>query len=173
MRILARVLIGLAGLLALVLVVGLLLPGRWTARASSVIPAPPEAVFPYLDTPDRWDLWTSWSEVESVLHGPRSGPGAERRWSDEAYGEGALRIEESDPPRAVSYRVLVEGGSLEIHGTLRLESVAGGTRVTWVEEGDFGWNPLMGFVARSMSEDQGEEMRRSLERLERVVEGRP
>ncbi|MCJ7630351.1 MAG: hypothetical protein MUO50_18410, partial [Longimicrobiales bacterium] len=61
-----------------------------------------------------------------------------------------------------------------IYGTFSLSPAGTETRVHWVEKGDFGWNPLMGYAARGMSTAQGEAMRSSLETLRtRVGEGIP
>jgi len=39
----------------------------------------------------------------------------------------------------------------------------------WRERGDFGWNPLLGYVARTMDRTQGAQMEAALARLaERV-----
>ena len=65
----------------------------------------------------------------------------------------------------MEYLVLVEGGSLRIHGIFSLSPERGGTHLSWVERGDFGWNPLMGYAARGMGTAQGEAMRSSLETL--------
>lgn len=160
---------GLALLGILFLAVGFLLPGTWTVRRTAVVRAPPEAVFPFLSTPARWEAWTSWSSVESELEGPASGPGARRRWSDPVEGDGVMEIVGAEPDREVRYRVEVDGGSIRIRGSLELERIADGTRVEWVESGDFGWNPLLGYMARFMDRSQGAQMARSLERLGEAV----
>jgi len=72
---------------------------------------------------------------------------------------------------SVAYEVDIEGGSLTIRGRLTLEPEGDGTRIRWVEEGDFGWNPLLGFTARGMASSQGEAMKASLARLAEAVIG--
>ena len=57
-----------------------------------------------------------------------------------------------------------EGGA-SVTGELTIEAVEGESLVTWREEGDFGRNPLMGYVARGMSESQGTQMAEGLEKL--------
>ena len=48
----------------------------------------------------------------------------------------------------------------------------GGTRMEWQERGDFGWNPLLSFMALGMSRMQGEEMSKSLDALEALLSGK-
>jgi len=76
--------------------------------------------------------------------------------------------------REIGYEVEVEGGSIRIQGFLTLVPEGTGTRVTWREEGDFGWNPLLGYLSGRMAELQGEQLLQSLGTLkERVEAGGP
>jgi hypothetical protein len=171
----------LSGVLILYLLLGLLLPGTWEAEADIVLPAPPSAVFPYLNRMDRWVLWNPGPESGSEFVGPAEGVGAGLQWDDRHYGEGRLLIlvSTAPPPGAggdmsaadarVEYEVQVEGGSLTIHGVISLSPEGNGTRLQWTERGDFGWNPLMGYAARGISTSQGEAMRWKLETLSRLT----
>lgn len=163
-----RILAGLSLLLALGLGVGLVLPGTWEARRSTVVAAPPDSVFEHLDVLERWKGWTPWSDVEVTTSGPSRGPGATMMWDDPFAGRGAFRIVTSRSPERMEYRVDVEGG-LSVIGTFDLEPVAGGTRVSWTEQGDFGWNPLMSWAALTMGRVQGAQLEQGLVRLATVV----
>jgi hypothetical protein len=160
----------LAGILLLYLLVGLILPGRWVAQQSATLPGPPSAVYPFLADLQAWAAWTPFPDSGLESFGPPEGVGAGIRWDDQRYGKGEARITAAVENRQVEYRVEIEGGSLTIHGTLFLEPAGGGTRIHWMEEGDFGWNPLMGYAAWGMSQSQGEAMRASLQRLVEAVE---
>ena len=161
----------LSGILVLYLLLGFLLPGTWEAKAEAAFPYPPSEVFPYLN---RMDLWVQWnpppeSGVETM--GPEAGVGAGIGWDDPQYGEGQLQIVASTVDSLVEYDVKIEGGSLQIHGSLALLSQGTGTLISWLEQGDFGWNPLMGYAARGMGASQAEAMRWNLERLRSLLEG--
>lgn len=177
--VLARIFGAVALVLLVLLAVGFFLPGRWSAEESLVIFAAPEEIFPFLDHVALWEEWTPWPEEAGEPAGPESGVGATRSWDDPAFGSGSFTIVESEPPEAISYRVLVEGGALQVDGRLTLTyAPAAATRgtgqvpetlVTWTESGDFGRNPLLGYMALMMSRSQGEELRRGLERLGQAV----
>ena len=96
------------------------------------------------------------------LFGPPEGAGAGLRWDDPQYGRGEVRIVGGVEQEAVDYEVVIDGGRLAVHGSIRLEATPSGTRVFWREEGDFGRNPLMGYAARKMPETQKEAMTASL-----------
>jgi hypothetical protein len=93
-------------------------------------------------------------------------------WDDPRYGKGTYRVLLSDPGNLVEYEVRIEGGSLTIQGTLSLEPEGGGTHLRWLERGDFGRNPLMGYAARGMAGSQGEAMRANLDSLTALLERR-
>ncbi len=155
----------LAVVFASLLLVGLVLPGTWEVERSLDIPAPPAGVFAYVNDVSLWDAWTDWPQASGERPGPSVGVGAQRRWDDPEFGDGVFTIVESVATERVRYRVEVEAGSMITNGTIELDPIADGTRVTWRETGDFGWNPILGYVARAMDRLQGREMELGLERL--------
>ncbi len=157
--------------LGLFLGVGILLPGTWTAEASLEIAATPEELMPLLDGPEGWRRWTAWPDSGLVSHGPARGAGSGISWNHPELGRGAFEIVEVEARRGVRYRVEVEGGAMLTAGTVRLEPSSRGTRVTWHEEGDFGWNPLMGYWSLVMSGVQTDELLKGLGHLREIVEG--
>jgi uncharacterized protein YndB with AHSA1/START domain len=165
-----RVLGGGAVLLILFLVVGFVLPGTWSAQGSVQVDAPPEAVFPWLDSPRAWTRWTPWPDTGLIITGPAHGAGSVISWDNADLGDGRFEVVEADPPRTVRYRVEVQKRTMRTDGTLRIEPRDGGTFVRWQEQGDFGHNPLMGYWARFMRKAQSAEMLKDLTRLKSLVE---
>jgi carbon monoxide dehydrogenase subunit G len=162
---------GGAVLLLTFLGIGFLLPGGWSASAERTIPAEAEAVLALIDAPEGWLAWTPWPD-STTRSGPERGAGAQISWDNRELGAGRFRIEDADS-RGVRYSVSVagEGGSgMDTRGSLTLEPVAGGTRVRWIEEGDLGNNPLMGYWALAMDRAQSAELGKSLDRLAEVVD---
>lgn len=163
---LAKIFGGIAAVLVTFMLIGLVLPGTWSAEASVEIEAAPTEVFPYLNDLSRWDTWTNWGDIESELSDPPRSVGASRSWDDPNFGSGSVTITSSSAPTLVRYEVEVEGGA-SVNGELRIEALGGGgmSRVTWREEGDLGRNPLMGYVARNMSKSQATQLAEGLEKL--------
>lgn len=159
--------------LVVVLVIGFLLPSEWQAERDAVLSAPPEEIFPHLESAEAWTRWTPSPETGIELFGPPRGEGSGRRWDDPGYGQGEFVITEVDAPRLVAYEVEVEGGSIRILGEIRLRQEPQGTRVLWREEGDFGWNPLLGYLAGRMNELQGAQLEASLRALRELVREEP
>ena len=152
------------------MIVGLALPGGWEAEREIQIAAPPEMVFPLLNSAARWEDWTPSPQSGAEFFGPSEGVGSGRSWDDPGYGQGEFVISASEPPREIRYEVQVEDGAIQIHGWIEVEAVAQGTRVHWREEGDFGWNPVLGYLAGRMSELQGGQLDASLGSLKELAE---
>ncbi len=161
-----------AGALVLLLILGVgwILPGTWSAERSVVLPVAPSAVYAFADSPEGWKQWTPWPDSGVVREGPDRGAGARLSWNDAELGDGSFEIVDVVPDSLVRYRVVVQKGTMFTNGTLHLTPEEGGTRVTWREEGDFGANPLMGYWARFMEHAQGAELEKALARLGTLAE---
>jgi uncharacterized protein YndB with AHSA1/START domain len=160
-----------AVVLALFLLVGYLLPGRWEADASVRVPAEAQAVFRFLDSPEGWRAWTPWPDSGLVRSGPDRGEGATLSWNDPNLGSGSFRIVRVTAPERVDYAVDVGEGAMRTEGTVALAPEDGGVRVTWHEEGDLGKSPLMGYWALRMGRAQGAELSKGLDRLSALAVG--
>ena len=162
---------GGAVVLVVFLLVGLLLPGSWSARAEATLPADTDALLAWLDSPEGWSAWTPWPDSTDRT-GPARGAGATIAWDSRELGVGSFGIDAAGPGGvAYSVRVAGDGGSeMRTSGRITLTPVDGGTRVSWVEEGDLGSNPLMGYWALAMDGAQSTELAKSLDRLAEIVD---
>jgi hypothetical protein len=145
---------------------GLFFPSTWSAEATREMAVSTEEIFPFLEEGEAWLAWTPGPESGVEAVGPESGVGSGYRWDDPGYGKGAFTLTAVAPGEGVRYQVEVEGGSIQIEGSIRLVSTENGTRVEWKESGDFGWNPLLRYLSGRMAELQGEQLALSLETLE-------
>jgi hypothetical protein len=148
--------------LSLLLLVGFLLPTDWEVEATAFAPASASEVFAYLDSPEGWRSWTPWPDSGVVREGPESGAGARMRWDDRELGSGSFELVEAISDARVTYFVEVEGGAMVTRGSIGLAPADGGVRITWHEEGDLGWNPLMGYWALFIERAQLVELEKSL-----------
>jgi carbon monoxide dehydrogenase subunit G len=166
------IVLGGGAVILLVLIgVGFLLPTDWEARAEGVIPAAPDVVLTFLDSPEGWQAWTPWPD-STERTGPERGAGAAIAWNNRELGAGTFQVERATASEVV-YVVRVEGAGnavMETRGTVTLLAEGSGTRVRWREEGDLGRNPLMGYWALSMDRAQSAELGKSIDRLAEVVD---
>lgn len=170
MRVAAVIFAVLAVLAIGFMAVGFFLPGEWSAERTRQLEAPAERVYERVAGAREWTRWAPWPDGGTEFHGPETGAGSARTWSDPEMGSGRFEIVEVDPDRRVAYRVELEEAGYQVDGLLELEPVDGATRVRWREQGDFGRNPVLAFTARRMEEIQAQQMDYALDALAELVE---
>lgn len=133
------ILIAVVGLVALLFVVGLMLPDTYHVERSVEIQAPAAAVHALVGDLRAWDEWTPWKDEDPTIvvtfGGATTGVGASQTWKGES-GDGELTFTACDPATGVAYAMSFDGGKYPSTGALSYEPVAGGTRVTWAMDGE-------------------------------------
>ncbi len=174
MRVLRRIFWGLILLMSLMAGAAFLLPKDLTVERLTVISAPPEKIFPYLNDFRKFNEWSPWiprdPNIKHEFSGPDSGVGAKMTWASDRpdVGSGASTITGSEAPSLVFTEAEFAGHKASAR--LELSSIDGGTAVGWTFETDLGNNPLarwFGLIfARLIAADYDE----GLERLKRLME---
>lgn len=153
-RILFRVLVVFAVFVGGVTLVGLLLPSRFHVERTEVVRATPAALYPLVASfRTGWSQWSPFGTRASkdlivTFSGPDEGVGARESWTGGNTPPGSMEIVRADPRSGVDYRLLMNDGALAIDGRLTFSVDPGGTRVTWVDEGDMGSGPLRRLVGK-------------------------
>lgn len=118
------------------------LPSEFSVTRSTVISAPPEAVFPHVNSLKKWDAWSPWAKRDpnskTEYSGPESGVGAKFTWSgNDEVGVGEMTITDSAPNELVGLNLkIIEPFPGENPVSLKLTPEGDGTRVTWTISGD-------------------------------------
>jgi hypothetical protein len=161
-------------LIALIVVAGgLAKRSNWRAEANIVVRAPPEALFPHVGDLSRWGGWTylngatdpsaKWSFL-----GPGPGVGQTMVWEGAQMGKGRLELRSASPSEGIRYVSEVEGFAGD--GEIRFSAVPEGTRVTWVDRGDVGWNLPSRWFVPMIEKTLTPEFEKALTRLKSLVE---
>lgn len=159
----------------LVAMIGFLLPSTWRVERSVTVSAPPSVVFAVVSSPKTWPDWTAWNkdldpQATWSFDGPASGVGALMSWRGPMAGVGELRIVESEEQKRIAFTILMAEDAFKARGTFLFEPASGGTRVTWVDEGDLGMNPFVRYFGLRMDSAMGQELDKRLANLKRYVE---
>ncbi|RVT84530.1 hypothetical protein DXV76_12700 [Rhodobacteraceae bacterium CCMM004] len=176
MRALKWILGVVLALAAVFVVGGLLLPREVTVARSATVQAPPEAVFPHVNSLRQTMEWSPWlsrdPETEVTFSGPESGVGAAMSWSsdDPQVGQGSQEIVASTENREVVTALDFGAmGTAEARFLLRPEGDE--TQVTWTLDTDMGAGPMGRWMGLMMDRWVGADYDRGLANLKARVEG--
>jgi len=152
-------------------------PDTFRVERSTVIAAPPETVFPFIDDFHQWALWSPWEKIDADLaktySGPDQGQGAVYEWTGKKTGAGRMEITRSSP----NSEILIDLQFLKpfkaqnvAHFTLAPD--AGGVTVTWSMTGTQNFMmKLMGLVF-NMDKTVGKDFETGLASLKAVSEAK-
>ncbi len=175
MKFIARTLLFLAIVAAVLLAVAYLLPREVAVARSTTINAAPEAVFPYMNDLRKFNEWQPWAKKDPntkfEFEGPDSGKGQKLTWSSvhEGVGSGTQEIIESIENKFV--RTALDFGD---HGTaeavMKFEPDGEATKVTWGFTTDMGNNPIARYMGMMMDSWVGGDYEKGLADLKKLVE---
>lgn len=172
MKIVKIVGIVVGGLIALVLLLGNLLPRDYQVERSVEIAAPPERVFAEINSLKKWGSWSPWlardKTINNTYSGPDEGVGAKVSWTSEHSGEGSQTITKSEPNESVETN-LDFGGMGSATAYFRFSPAGSGTRVVWGMRGEAS-GPVGGLMATQMDGFVGPDYEDGLARLKRHLE---
>ena len=171
-----KLLYGIAAFIALVLIIGLALPRYARVEVETRIDANPATVFALINDFRRVTLWSPWLETDPnakiVYSGPTRGVGAMMTWDGGIIGSGTQTITDSRPFTHVA-TTINPGESGEARTWFDLERTAGGTRVTWRFETDYGFNVLGRFFGLAFAGIVRRDNEAGLARLGQLAESLP
>jgi hypothetical protein len=175
LRFLFRLILAVIGLIALVLVVGSLLPRQFAFDTKVTINAPAAKVYEQINDLRRWQEWTKFNRetnaglLELDFSQPSTGVDAVMSWRDHR-GKGRLWITDSESNRQVDYSVDFEGFP-RMTNTLRLnESGEGSTEVLWHSEGKLPRGPFYGLFGMYFSGALQQQYDTDLQKLKSLLE---
>lgn len=176
---LKRTLIGLVAIvIAFVGYVALFKPTEFLIERSSIIVAPPSAVFAEVNNFRNWEAWSPWAKLDpnakATFEGPDAGEGAVFNWSgNDQIGEGRMTLLESRPDERIRIRVdftkPFEGTNTAIF-TFRPDGPR--TIVTWTMSGEQSFLQKALSVFVNIDKLVGAEFEKGLGNLKSVVEAK-
>ena len=170
-------LLGVFVILGAALIAGAyLLPREVTVTRSTVIAAPPDAIFPHVNALQATQRWSPWLErdpdVQVIFSGPDSGVGNAMSWTsaEPNVGNGTQRIVESAPNERV-VTALDFGAMGTAEAAFLLAPSGAGTQVTWTLVSDLGNGPMGRYLGLMMDRWVGGDYETGLANLKALVEG--
>jgi hypothetical protein len=142
---LKKILIGVAVVIALLLILIVTRPSEFTVTRSATMAATPAAVFAQLNDFHKWEAWSPWAKMDpnakNSFEGPTSGEGAKFAWDgNSSVGTGNMTITESVPSDHVRIRLEFVRPFAGVNDTLfTIKPADDKTNVTWTMSGKNGF----------------------------------
>jgi len=174
MKWLKRAMLAVIGIVAVLLIIGMLLPSGFKVQRSVVINAPASKIYPLIADPRQWKQWAVWNRRDPAMKmeysGAESGTGAKWSWESKTEGNGVMEFTAAVPNKHVDYALSFPDFGMTSRGELRLTSESSGTRVTWTNEGDMGNNPVNRYFGLLMDRMVGPDFEAGLANLKTFSE---
>lgn len=175
MRFLKKILIGLVSLIVLLCGVAYLLPRHVHVERTVSIGAPPEAIFPYVNSLQKSAHWSPWLGIDPNIsltyEGPEEGVGNKLTWSSDHpdVGSGQQEITASTLNQSVESS-LDFGDMGTAVASFQLDPEQNSTRVTWSLVADMGTNPIGRWMGLMMDKWVGADYEKGLNNLKVLIE---
>ena len=177
MKVLLRVLGGLAVLLLLLVTVAFFLPRQYRVERTIVIKARADQVFPQFGDLRAWKNWGAWQERDpamKITHSEQTtGVGAWNAWESKTQGNGRMTFTVYEPGVRVNYRLEFPDMNMASSGSMELQPADGGVKVIWVDAGDLGFNPVHRWFGLFFDRMIGPDFERGLTKMKALVEAAP
>ena len=177
MKIVLKLLGGLAVLVLLLVVVAFFLPREYRIERTIVINAKPEAVFAQFGDLRAWKNWGAWQErdpgMKTTFSEKTTGVGAWSAWESKSEGNGKMTIKTYEPAKSATYLLEFPDMGMQSNGSMTLQPAEGGVKVVWVDAGDLGMNPLSRWFGLFLDGIIGPDFEKGLAKMKRIVEAAP
>ena len=166
----------IGAIVALLIVVGLLLPRHSRVDVSALVDAPPATVFALVNDFRRVDLWSPRTATDPnarvLFSGPNRGVGATVTWDGVIAGSGTQTIVESRPHEHVA-TTINPGEPGEARTWFDIGREDGKTRVTWGFAHDHGLNLVGRYFALLLAGVLKREFETGIAALQELAESLP
>lgn len=172
-----KIALGVAAVLAIILVLASMQPNDFKVVRSTTIKAPAEKIIPLISDFHRWDTWSPWEKLDPGMQrthsGAASGKGAIYHWKgNDAVGEGQMEVLDVTP-NAVNIK-LDFLAPFEAHNKadFMLDTKGDMTTVNWTMSGPANYmTKIMGLFV-SMDKMVGPDFERGLAQMKAVAEAK-
>lgn len=177
MFVLKRLAIGVGIILVALYGVGVLLPSTFAIQRSIIIDAPASSIYDRVVDLRQWPLWGVWFKRDPHMQVTYSGPdravGMRSEWQSETQGNGVMVITELEHDKRVEYLLTFPDMAMQSTGTLILEPVSQGIKVTWQDAGDVGDSVVYRYFGLFMDYLLGPDFEDGLANLKTLSENAP
>jgi hypothetical protein len=175
MKILKGILLILTLIFTLIFISSLFLPSKYHVQRSIVIQAPADSIFQYannLRNMNKWLPFNAKDDTTFVINysSQEEGVGASQKWEGKKLGNGSMKIVKSEQDKLVETEVLLGDGKVESRGIFLLKDTSDAVKVTWMDEGKLGFNPVARIFGLFYDRLLGPDYESGLQNLKKICE---
>ena len=171
-----KIALGLAAIIAVLVLVIAMQPARFAVEREVVINAPADVIYPYLDNLRAWEAWSPFAKMDpqqkNTYEGPESGVGASTSWEGgREAGKGRATITAVKPNQEVDIELeFLEPMQATNRALFTLAAAEGATTVTWRLEGTNGFAGKASSLFMNMDAMVGGEFEKGLASMKTLAE---
>lgn len=172
-----KIILGLAGIVIALALIGFLLPRHVHLQRSVIIDRPASMVYATVNSFVLFPKWSPWQhldpDMKQTAEGPREGVGAKLVWSgNDKIGTGTQIITASTPSQSVQSDLTFGDMGTSV-SALKLAAAGSGTAITWSLDSDMGFGPVGRYFGLIMDSAVGKDFDSGLKNLKALVESMP
>ncbi len=138
---LKKVVIGIAVLIAVILVLAAFQPNTFHIERTVTIAAAPDKIAPHINDFHNWGAWDPWAKLDPTMKvtisGAASGKGAVYEWQGNGQvGQGRMEILDSTPNKISIALDFIKPMAAQDNATFTLNPKGTSTDVTWAMDGN-------------------------------------
>jgi polyketide cyclase/dehydrase/lipid transport protein len=172
-----KLMLFLAGFVIVLFLLSLFFPSEYRVARSIEIKMERNYVYEYMNNIQTWSEWTIWNKKNdtSLVYSYidiKNGFGAKQSWTS-LGGDGGQEYIDCIPDSLIKYELFFDNGEFQSNGKYLFASTGNGTRLTWENSDDLGYDPFSKifayfFIDGYMSPD----MEAGLKRLKTILEAK-
>ena len=177
MKTFKKIVIWILGIVLVLVIIGFFLPKTYKVERSVYIKAKPELIYDLTSNFNKWKLWIPWTRaIDSTavfsLEGKEGQLGSVWKWEGKVLGNGQMTATEFVPAQLFAYDLAFDKGKYKSKGRITIETAADSCKVSWIDEGDLGYNPVNRYFGLMMDKMMGPDFEKGMKKLKTVCEAR-
>jgi len=177
MKTFKKIVIWILAVILVLVLIAYLLPRHYKVVRSVYIKSNPELIYDLTSNFVKWKLWEPWtkaidSTVVYELTGKEGQVGTIWKWNGKILGSGQMTSTGYIPGRLFAYDLEFNKGKYKSKGLITIEQSADSSKVSWIDEGDLGFNPLARYFGLGMDKMMGPDFQKGMSKLKTVCEAR-
>jgi effector-binding domain-containing protein len=177
MKTFKKVVIWILAIILVLVLIAYILPRHYKVVRSVYIKSKPELIYDLTGNFVKWKLWTPWTKaLDSTavfeMVGKEGQVGTIWKWTGKVFGNGQMTSTEYIPGQLIAYDLEFNKGKYRSKGKITIEKEGDSCKVSWIDEGDLGYNPVSRYFGLGMDRMLGPDFQKGMNKLKKVCEAR-